>query len=228
MRARNSFVACSSADKSQDTLNSIEETAMRHATIATLALTAAALTTTIASAAGFVGNYAIPGSGRSVQAMNQSTPLAHILALPIKVVMASGAVEAPVFVAQNSITAVAQGNGYLIVATMQTATQTMFGLRHLALTPESIVRIHFGGAQQSLVFDRTSPNPGSAGSLAGQDVAAISVQGLWDARAVWSNPIKVGTAPVRNDAYNMLSIYFSAGVNNGDSFYFTVDTDSAQ
>ena len=51
---------------------------------------------------------------------------------------------------------------------------------------------------------------------------------LWDARAVWSNPIKVGTAPVRNDAYNMLSIYFSAGVNNGDSFYFTVDTDSAQ
>lgn len=57
---------------------------MRYSTIDTLALTAVALSTTNTSAAGFVGSYAVAGSGRTMRAMNQTTSIVLILAMPIK------------------------------------------------------------------------------------------------------------------------------------------------
>ena len=78
---------------------------MRHFTIATLALTAAALTTTIANAAGFAGNVSVAGPTRNVVVMNQATPLASILATPVRVYMCTGVVEMPVFVATSAVSA---------------------------------------------------------------------------------------------------------------------------
>ena len=97
---------------------------MRHFTIATLALTAAALTTTIANAAGFAGNVSVAGPTRNVVVMNQATPLASILATPVRVYMCTGVVEMPVFVATSAVSAQAVGITYVIEATLVDPTTT--------------------------------------------------------------------------------------------------------
>ena len=143
---------------------------MRTSTIATLALTAAALTTTIASAAGFVGNTVAAAPVRNVVAMSQASTMPMLLALPIKVIMCSGAAESPVFVATGLTTALATGSTYTIQATLINVTTTRFLIRNTGMSNNGILKVNFGGMTQSMVFDRTQPSPGSAGSLTGQDL----------------------------------------------------------
>lgn len=200
---------------------------MRTSTIATLALTAAALTTTIASAAGFVGNTVAPFPARNVMAMSQASTMTMLLALPIKVIMCSGAGESPVFVATGLATARATGSTYTIEASLIDATTTRFLIRHTGLSNDGVWRVNFGGMTQSMVFDRTQPSPGSAGSLTGLDVTYFGGVGFWNAQAIWSSPIRVGAAAVQNDAYNKLTINFSTCFMAGDFIHFHVDTDKA-
>jgi hypothetical protein len=198
---------------------------MRHFTIATLALTAAALTTTIANAAGFAGNVSVAGPTRNVVVMNQATPLASILATPVRVYMCTGVVEMPVFVATSAVSAQAVGTTYVIEATLVDPTTTRFKMWHTGATTASISAVDFGGGAQRLAFDRTNPNPGSAGSAAGRDVAYIAGAGTWIASAVWSTPIKVGAVNAQNDAYNKLTIKFTTCFTVNNYIYFNVDTD---
>lgn len=200
---------------------------MRTSTIATLAFTAAALTTTIASAAGFVGNTVAAAPVRNVVAMSQTSTMSMLLALPIKVIMCSGAGESPVFVATGLATARATGSTYTIDATLINVTTTRFLIRNTGMSNNGILKVNFGGMTQSMVFDRSQPSPGSAGSLTGQDVAYLGGSGFWNAQAIWSSPIKVGAAAVQNDAYNMLTINFSTCFMAGNFIQFNVDTDKA-
>ncbi len=200
---------------------------MRNSTIATLALTAAALTTTFASAAGFTGNSVALAPTRNVLAMNQASSLAMVLALPVKVNMCSGATEACVFVATGPSSARATGSTYIIDATLINATTTRFMMRHTGMSNDGVVKVEFGGLAQAMVFDRTLPNPGSVGSLAGLDVAYLGGAGLWNAQAIWTGPIKVGAAPAQGDVFNKIVISFTSCFMSGDFIQFNVDTDRA-
>ena len=199
---------------------------MRHFTIATLALTAAALTSTIANAAGFAGNTAVAGPTRNVVAMNQATTLANLMTLPVRVSMCSGVAETPRFVAYTATSARAVGTTYIIEATLIDPTTTRFKMWHTGATTDNIIKVEFGGGAQRVAFDRTNPNPGSAGSSTGRDVFYIGgMGGAWVASALWSTPIKIGAAPAQNDTYNKLTINFTSCFTVNNYIYFNVDTD---
>ena len=196
------------------------------AIIATLALTAAALVSTIASAAGFSGNFVIPTPARNVNAMTQGTAAAMFATLPVKVTMCTGAVETPVLVGTGPMTAQATGSTYIIRVTLINVDTTRVDVIHTNLSNNGIIQIDLGGGAQRLVFDRTLPNPGSAGSLTGRDGTYIAGVGLWVAQLNWSTPIKVGAAAVQNDVYNKVTLRFSTCFDSGDSFSMNLDTDT--
>ena len=195
------------------------------AIIATLALTAAALASTIASAAGFGGNFVMPGPLRVVSSLTQNTPIAALSRLPIKVTMCTGAVETPVFTIVAANTVVANGSCYQIIGTIVGPDTTRFDVIHTT-TFNGLLSIELGGGTQMVLFDRTLPNPGTFNSLTGRDVTYSGGSGAWTMTAIFSGPVQFGTRPIMNDVYNKLTLRFSACFDTRDSVSFTVDTDS--
>lgn len=194
--------------------------------IATIALTAAALASTIASAAGFGGNFVMPGPLRVVGTITQITTITNALAsLPIKVTTCLGPVEIPVFriVAPNTV--IANGSCYQIIGTIIGPNTTHFDVIHTTAS-NGLLTIELGGATQMALFDRTNPNPGTQNSLTGRDVTYSGGSGAWTMTALFSGPVELGTRPIMNDVYNKLTLRFSACFDTGDSVSFDVDTDS--
>jgi len=192
---------------------------------ATIAIASAALATQVSSAAGFLGNVIGALTVRTVNAVTQSTPIAHFPTLPVRVNMCSGAIEAPVFVVTSATTAQANGSTYIIRANIIGLDTTRFDIVHTNAMNDGIKLVTFGNAAQRIVFDRTLPNPGTVGSLTGRDVTFLGGVGIWNMRAIWSNPIRVAPAVPVRDLFNTLALDFSLCFDAGDSVSFTVDTD---
>lgn len=193
--------------------------------IATLALTAAALASTIASAAGFGGNFVVPGPLRVVSTLTQITGIGALASLPIKVTTCLGPVEIPVFHIVAANTVIANGSCYQIIGTLIGPNTTHFDVIHTTAS-NGLLSIELGGATQMVLFDRTLPNPGTQYSLTGRDVTYTGGSGAWILNAVYSGPVELGTRPIMNDVYNKLTLRFSACFDTGDSVSFDVDTDS--
>ena len=193
--------------------------------IATLALTAAALASTIASAAGFGGNFVVPGPLRVVSTLTQITGIGALASLPIKVTTCLGPVEIPVFHIVAANTVIANGSCYQIIGTLIGPNTTHFDVIHTTAS-NGLLSIELGGATQMVLFDRTLPNPGTQYSLTGRDVTYTGGSGAWTMTALFSGPVELGTRPIMNDVYNKLTLRFSACFDTGDSVSFDVDTDS--
>jgi len=193
--------------------------------IATLALTAAALASTIASAAGFGGNFVVPGPLRVVSTLTQITGIGALASLPIKVTTCLGPVEIPVFHIVAANTVIANGSCYQIIGTLIGPNTTHFDVIHTTAS-NGLLSIELGGATQMVLFDRALPNPGTQYSLTGRDVTYTGGSGAWILNAVYSGPVELGTRPIMNDVYNKLTLRFTTCFDTGDSVSFDVDTDS--
>ena len=203
---------------------------MNHSTFATLALTAAALISSGATASGFTGTVVVASPVRTCMLVRQTGFASNFLSLQIKVLMRSGVYEYPQFnVVTFSLGYVVETTGscYRIVATVVTGNQTRFQIFHSGLPNVGVQSIEFGGLAQELVFDRTSPNPGTSTSDSGRDVQYFSGSGIWSVTAEWRNPIRIATASPLGDSYSGLKIRFSTTFRAGDHLYFDVDTDIA-
>lgn len=191
-----------------------------------IALASAALATQLASAASFVGNFTGSLVSRSIVGMTQTTVVGQFPALPVRVVMCNGTIETPVFVISSATVAQANGSCYSIRATIgSTGDRTTFEIKHSNSGNNGIKSVTFGNGTQAIIFDRTQPSPGTAGSLTGRDVTYLGGAGLWSMRAFWANPIRIGTAAPVGDVYNTLTIDFNACFDTGDWVRFDVDTD---
>jgi hypothetical protein len=163
--------------------------------IATLGLTAAALVSTIASAAGFNGNFVDLGPLRVVGTLTQITQLGALASLPIRVTTCLGPVEIPVFKIAAPNTVIAKGSCYQIIGTIVGPDTTLFEVIHTNGI-NGLVSIELGGATQMVLFDRTDPNPGTQYSLTGRDVTYISGTGAWTMDAAFSGSVELGTRSI--------------------------------
>ena len=192
---------------------------------ASIAIASAAFANPTASAAGFLGNFTGPLVVRTVNSVTQTTLVAQVPALPVRVTMCSGAIEAPVFVVTGATTAQANGSTYIIRANIAGPNITRFDIVHTNASNNGIKLVTFGNSTQRIVFDRTLPSPGTPGSLTGRDVNYLGGAGVWNLRAVWSNPIRIPTAATVGDVFNTLTLDFSACFDAWDSVSIEVDTD---
>lgn len=192
---------------------------------ASIAIASAAFATPTASAAGFLGNFTGPLVVRTVNSVTQTTLVAQFPALPVRVTMCSGAIEAPVFVVTSATTAQANGSTYIIRANIVGPDITRFDIVHTNASNNGIKLVTFGNSTQRIVFDRTLPSPGTPGSLTGRDVNYLGGAGVWNLRAVWSNPIRIPPAATVGDVFNTLTLDFSACFDAWDSVSIEVDTD---
>ena len=162
---------------------------------------------------------------RTVNSVTQTTLVAQFPALPVRVTMCSGAIEAPVFVVTGATTAQANGSTYIIRANIAGPNITRFDIVHTNASNNGIKLVTFGNSTQRIVFDRTLPSPGTPGSLTGRDVNYLGGAGVWNLRAVWSNPIRIPPAATVGDVFNTLTLDFSACFDAWDSVSIEVDTD---
>jgi hypothetical protein len=190
-----------------------------------LAIASAALATQTASAAAFAGNFIAAGVIRTVAGVTQTTKIGEFPALPVRVSMCSGAIEAPVFAVTGAFTAQAIGSTYVIHATLAAPDRTMFEIVHTSATNDSIRNVVFGNGTQRIVFDRTLPAAGTPGSLSGRDVNYLGGAGMWNVRALWRNLVRIGAAAPVGDVFNTLILEFSACFSAGDFVKVEVDTD---
>ena len=190
-----------------------------------IAIASAALATPTASAAGFLGNFTGSLVVRTVNSVTQTTLVAQFPALPVRVTMCSGVIEAPVFVVTGATTAQANGSTYIIRANIVGPDITRFEIVHTNASNNGIKVVTLGNGTQRIVFDRTLPSPGTPGSLTGRDVNYLGGAGVWNLRAFWGNPIRIPPAATVGDVYNTLILDFSACFDAWDSVSILVDTD---
>jgi hypothetical protein len=194
--------------------------------LTSLALATASLVAGTADAAGFGGILVIPAVARSVAGVGQNTPMADLLACPISVLMCDGTYETPWRVSVGANAIEATGSCYRIRITLLTADATRFEVTHTNVNNNGIKEIDFGSVTTQMCFDRTNPNPGTAGSLNGRDVWYGGGSGAWLMSAHYSVPVRIGPAIPRNDVYNKLKVKFSVCFDAGDSVVFYADTDA--
>lgn len=201
-----------------------EERTMTKRTTTVFASLALLASTAAASAAGFGGVFAAPGTTRVTNWVNQASTVASLQTIPIKVQMCNGAVEAPVFVAAGAGSVIAAGSCYQVTATIIAANQTQFSIVHTG-GANGIKTISFGTVNTHSAFDRTMPAPGTPGSMSGQDVVPMLMAGAWNVNCGYSDIVKLGAAPPVGDLYCRLTLYFSSCFDVGDVFTFRADTD---
>ena len=174
-----------------------------------LALSAAAIVNTSASAIAFTGNFFIAGFNRVVTTgVTQGAAAANLATLPVRVTLCSGVIEMPPFVVTGATTAVATGSCYRIYATVVAADRFRLIIAHNGSAAGTVRQVALGGAMQKTVFDRRDPNPGTSFSGSGRDVTPTGGAGPSNYHARWTNPIAIGTMPARGDVFNRIEFNF--------------------
>ena len=193
-----------------------------------IALAAAGVISSTASALVFGGNFFVPGLNRIIATnVVQGMSSANLPALPVRVTLCSGVVEAPVFVVTGPTTATLAGSCYRMSITIASPDQTRLLITHTG-APGGIIRVELGGFAQKVVFDRRNPNPGTGLSGTGRDVAVLGGAGPWTVNARWTNPIQIGSLPARGDVFNKLTFDFNTCFVSNNSLYVEFDTDEVQ
>jgi hypothetical protein len=199
---------------------------MNRITASILALAAAAIVNSTASAWVFSGNVFVAGFNRIVTTgIAQNASSANLPALPIQVQLCSGVVEAPVFVITGATTATANGSCYRIFATVVGPDRFRLVIAHNGAGAGSVRQVTMGGGGQKVIFDRRNPNPGTSLSGTGRDVTPTGGSGPFTFGARWLNPIQIGTAPALGDVYNRIQFTFDPclSVQNYIQVEFDID-----
>jgi hypothetical protein len=194
--------------------------------LALLASSAALTAAPAASAATFGGFIPVVSLPRSVATVTQSVNASDIVSMPIAVTMCNGANEFPWFVVRSATVAEAVGSCYTIRATVVTANRVRLEMNHTG-GGNGISSVKFGGAGSVIGFDRTNPNPGTAGSSTGRDVTFRPSVGAWTLRASYSQPLGLGMTPPVGDVYGYLALSFSSCFDVGDFCHIELDLDKA-
>jgi hypothetical protein len=198
---------------------------MKNALIATLALASASIAAPAADAAAFGGIAVLASAVRVVNTTNQGTAWTNLVSLAPRVTLCSGAVEFPVFAFAGGSSVQAIGSCYTIKATVLAANQTRFEIFYSGAAGSGIQLVEFGGPNSQVGFDRTNPNPGTAGSFNGRDFQYLAGSGAWTVFAYYHTPVQVAGAAVRNDLYAKLFVKFDQCFDIGDRLLFDIDTD---
>ncbi len=199
---------------------------MNRITASILALSAAAIVNSTASAWVFGGNVFVPGFNRVVSTgITQGAGAANLSSLPVSVLLCSGATEAPPFVVTGATTATATGSCYRIYATVVGPDRFRLIIAHNGSGAGSVRQVTLGGGAQKTVFDRRSPTPGTSLSGTGRDVTPTGGSGPFTFGARWLNPIQIGTAPALGDVYNRIQFTFDPclSVQNYIQVEFDID-----
>lgn len=196
-----------------------------HATIAALALASASLVAPTADAAAFGGSAVLASAARIVNTTNQSTAWTNLLSLSPRVTLCSGAMEFPAFAYAGGASVQAIGSCYTIKATVMGANQTRFEVFYSGAPGSGIALIEFGGPNSQVGFDRTNPNPGTAGSFNGRDFQYLAGVGAWNVYAYYHTPVQVAGLPIQNDLYAKLFVKFDQCFDINDRLLFDIDTD---
>lgn len=192
--------------------------------IATLALASASIAASAADAAAFGGIAVLASAARVVNTTNQGTAWTNLVSLAPRVTLCSGAVEFPVFAFAGGSSVQAIGSCYTIKATVVGATQTRFEIFHNG-GANGIQLVELGGPNSQVGFDRTNPNPGTAGSFNGRDFQYIAGFGAWTVYAYYHTPVRIAGAAVQNDLYAKLFVKFDQCFDINDRLIFDIDTD---
>jgi hypothetical protein len=197
---------------------------LRAVSLAAVALVSSTAMTNDASAC-FGGIAVLASAARVVNTTNQTTAVGNLVSLAPRVTLCSGAIEFPTFVAAGGATVQAVGSCYTIKATIVGPTQTRFEIFYSGAPGSGIVLVELGGPNSQVGFDRTAPNPGTAGSFSGRDFQYIVGTGAWCVFANYHTPVQIAGMPIRNDLYAKLFVKFSACFDAGDRLIFDIDTD---
>jgi len=195
-------------------------------TLALLASSAALTTAPAADAATFGGFIPVVSLPRSVATVTQSVNASDIVSMPIAVTMCNGANEFPWFVVRSATVAEAVGSCYTIRATVVTANRVRLEMNHTG-GGNGVAYMKFGGVGSVIGFDRTNPNPGTAGSSTGRDVSFFPSIGAWTLRASYGEPLGIGALPPVGDVYGYLALSFSSCFDVGDFCHIELDLDKA-
>ena len=205
-----------------------------------LSLTTAAALTTLATSAMGIGtiisqtNYA--GATTAVPELSPFTMLSDYIGMEVIVHYCDGSTEASALAPTSipnypvgssgsfSVTAGAVGSRFTAFAYPHSSGTV--GLEVRGLLGANICAVEFYAPTAGLVFDRTSPNPGSLGSTAGRDASLLYQVGNSDYRMNYVDQIEVGGMMPAGDTYARLVIEFAnSPLDLNDIISIDVDTD---
>jgi hypothetical protein len=194
--------------------------------LALLASSAAIGSVSTADAASFGGFVPVVAPARSVATVTQTINSADLGTMPVIVTLCSGATEFLTLAPRSATVAEAIGSCYTIRATILSANNTRLEVNHTG-GANGITAIKFGGPGSVIGFDRTNPNPGTAGSSTGRDVTFRPSVGGWVLRASYYEPLGIGAMPPVGDVYGMLTLAFSTCFDSADYLNIELDLDKA-
>jgi hypothetical protein len=194
------------------------------ASIATATLAALSIAP-LASAAVYGGFTATTGTIRCSTGVGQASDATLLATALVEIDYCTGITESIPLVPVTALQAEAIGTYARLDAVVTSSTSTTF---KLTVTDPSngvlAVRIVDGGGSK-LGFDKAQPNPGTAGSNAGANLAPIAMSGTWTFYAMLTDAVALCPSLPRNDLFMSLHLRFTTCFRFGDSLSFRIDTD---
>ena len=181
--------------------------------------------TVLAAGIGVVA--ASPGVSYAVQGTAQVTAVANIVGSRVEVSYAAAPAFIGFFPAAMGTSTTLTGPGFRLTCDHAGATP-VFTLTHTGqagfdLTEVRLIGLSAASAKR-YCFDRTLPNPGTAGSLTGADIAYLGGAGAWMVGPEYSNRVTIGGVAM-NDTYMKLRLRFSVPFVPNNYLRFSLDTD---
>lgn len=178
-------------------------------------------------AAGIGAVTAIPGVSYAVGGTAQVTGVLNIVGSRVEVSYAAAPPYVGFFPAAMGTSTTLVGPGFRLTCDHAGATP-VFTLTHSGAVGFDLTEIRLIGVSaannKKYCFDRTLPNPGTAGSLTGADIAYLGGAGPWLAGPEYSNRITIGGVAM-NDTYLKLGLKFSVPFVPNNFLQFRLDTD---
>lgn len=211
-------------------LNTLKKTLPLFATVA-------AVTSSAFATGGIVSQTSIPGSTFTVPHLSPATYLFDYRGMEVVVHHCDGTVESAVMMPMNipnyptgsagtfSVSAGVVGSTFAAFAYPSASTGNI-GLDMRGIGDANICAIEFFAPTANLVFDRTNPHPGSAGSTAGRDASLDYKFGNSSYRISYVDQIEVAGSPPAGDTYARLIVEFvGSPLDIDDIVSIDVDTD---
>ncbi len=181
-----------------------------------------------ALAAGLGAINAIPGVPVAIAGAAQATTVAQVVGSRVEVTYAAAPAFVGYFPAPIGTTTTLNGPGFRLHCN-HASVMPVFTLTHSGAPGFDIVEIRLIGKNnvggKLYCFDRTLPNPGTAGSLNGADITYGGGAGTWLAGPEYSDRVNISGAAAQNDTYNKLRLKFSTPFVPNNYLIFKLDID---
>ncbi len=184
------------------------------------------VTTTLAAGLGAIA--AIPGTPFGVTGTAQATAVAQVVGSRVEVIYSAAPAFIGYFPAAAGTMTTLNGPGFRLSCD-HAGARPIFTLAHTGAVGFDIVEIRLIGRNnlggKKYCFDRTLPNPGTAGGLAGADIAYLGGAGGWLAGPEYSDRVNVVGTLAQNDTYMRLRVKFSTPFVSNNYLSFGLDID---